>query len=124
MLSRPLRTKRRRPRFKGRLCVFLFKTACIVVLGACRITLRLAEVDSLKGKRQILKKIIARTQHRFNISIAETAHNDDWQRAEVGFACVGNETPFVNSAVDKTIDYIDSLHLAEIIHTDIEIMHL
>jgi len=86
--------------------------------------MRLAELGSLKEKRQVLKKIIARTQNRFNIAIAETALHDEWQRAEIGFACVGNETGFVNSSVDKTIDYIESLHLAEIIHTDIEIMHL
>ena len=96
----------------------------IMVIGACKINIRLAEVGSLKGKRQILKKIIARTKQRFSIAIAETAHHDEWKRAEIGFACVGNETSFVNSAVDKTIDYIESLHLAEIIHTDIEIIHL
>ncbi len=95
-----------------------------MVVGVCRINIRLAEVGSLKGKRHILKKIIARTQQRFNIAIAETAHHDEWQRAEIGFASVGNETGFVNSSVDKIIDYIDSLQLAEIIHTDIEIIHL
>ncbi|MBE9537305.1 MAG: DUF503 domain-containing protein [Proteobacteria bacterium] len=95
-----------------------------MVIGACKITIRFAEVGSLKGKRQILRKIIARTQQRFNIAIAETAHNDEWKRSEIGFASVGNETGFVNSSVDKTINYIDSLQLAEIIHTEIEIIHL
>lgn len=95
-----------------------------MVLGICKMTIRLAELGSLKEKRHILKKIIARTQQRFNIAIAETAYHDKWQSAEIGFAYVGNETGFINSLLDKTIDYIDSLQLAEIIHTEIEIIHL
>ena len=46
-------------------------------LGVCRIKLRLPENQSLKGKRQVLKSIIARVRNQYNIAIAEV---DDQQR--------------------------------------------
>ncbi len=42
---------------------------------------------SLKDKRHVLKSLKDRLHHRFNVSAAETDHQDLWQRAELT-ACV------------------------------------
>ena len=49
--------------------------------------LHLAACQSLKDKRQILQSLKARLHSEFNVSAAETAHQDLWQRAEIT-ACV------------------------------------
>ena len=49
--------------------------------------LHLEGCHSLKDKRQILKSLKDRLHHRFNVSAAETGHQELWQRAEVT-ACV------------------------------------
>ena len=93
-------------------------------VGICNITVRIPSVASLKGKRQILKKVIERSKNRFNISMAEVGSHDEWQRAEIGFSTVGNEGSFINSVLDKVVDFIENLNLVEIIDVDVEIISL
>ena len=45
-------------------------------IGVCEIRLRLPENSSLKGKRQVLKSIIARVASKFNVSISEVDDQD------------------------------------------------
>jgi uncharacterized protein YlxP (DUF503 family) len=93
-----------------------------LVLGFGTITFRLFDCHSLKGKRKIIKPIITRVQNNFNVSIAEVDLNNIYQRAEIGFALVGNDRRTINSKIDKLFDFIDNLQLAEIIDTDMEII--
>jgi len=58
-----------------------------VVVGVMTWELHLAACQSLKDKRQILQSLKARLHNEFNVSAAETAHQDLWQRAEIT-ACV------------------------------------
>lgn len=94
-----------------------------MVIGLCRITLALHDNRSLKGKRQVLKSVIARVKNSFNVSIAEVGENDIWQRAVVGVAAVGNDRHFINSKMDKVINLIEGLNSAEVISTELEIMN-
>jgi len=95
-----------------------------VVVAVCRISLHLHGVSSLKEKRQLLKKIIERTKNRFNVSAAEVGSNDMWQKGEVGLSVIGNDASFVNSVMDTIINYIEDMHLAEIIESDLEVITL
>ena len=95
-----------------------------MVIGIGRITFRLSECHSLKEKRKIIKSIIARVQNNFNASVAEVALNDVHQRAEIGVALVGNDRRTINSKIDKLIEFIEKLQLAEIINSDMEIITL
>jgi uncharacterized protein YlxP (DUF503 family) len=95
-----------------------------MVVGVCCLRLALHEVFSLKEKRSILKKIIERVRNKFPVSIAEVGDNDVWRSAKIGFSIVGNDRAYVNSCMDKVIDYIESLYLADIIDQQMEIMSL
>lgn len=87
-------------------------------------TLLMADCHSLKEKRKIIKSIISRSQNSFNASIAEVGLNDAHQQALIGFALVGNDRRFVNSSMDKLIEFIENLHLADIIDSTLEIMSI
>ena len=93
-----------------------------MVIGVCQLHLRIPENQSLKGKRQVIRKLIDRVQHRFNVSIAEVGDNDLWQRSQIGICVVGNDRRFVNSSLDKITDFIDKMYLAEVIETELEII--
>jgi uncharacterized protein len=93
-----------------------------MVVGVCCLRLALHEVFSLKEKRSILKKIIERVRNRFPVAIAEVGDNDEWRSAKIGFSIVGNDRAYVNSCMDKVIDYIESLYLADILDQQMEIM--
>lgn len=91
-----------------------------MVVGVCHLALVIHECRSLKAKRQVLKSITAKVRNRFNVSISEVAAQDLWQRAEIGITAVGTDNGFVNSVIDKVINYIEGLHMAEIIDHDVE----
>ncbi|HAG49753.1 MAG: cytoplasmic protein [Deltaproteobacteria bacterium GWC2_42_51] len=94
-----------------------------MVVGICQIDLIIHNNHSLKGKRQVLKAIIERVKNRFNVSAAEVGDNDVWQRSQIGLCVVGNDSSHINGILDKTINFIESLHLAEIIDHRIEIVN-
>jgi len=95
-----------------------------MVVGIGIITFRLHECRSLKGKRKVIKSIISRIRNNFNASVAEVGSNDIYQRAEIGFSLVGNDKAVINSKIDKIVNLADDLGLAEIIDTEMEIIHL
>lgn len=95
-----------------------------MVVGVCQIDLLIPGNASLKGKRKVLRGIIDRVKNRYNISISEIGDNDLWQRSQIGLSVVGNDSRHVNSSLDKVIDFIDGMNLAEIIHSEIEIIHV
>lgn len=94
-----------------------------MVVGVCRITLLIHDNHSLKGKRQVLKSLIEKVKNRFNVSVAEVADNDMWQRAELGISAIGNDKSFVNGVLDKALDFIEAQHTAEVIGSEIELVN-
>lgn len=95
-----------------------------MIVGICHLDLIIAENHSLKGKRQVMRRIIDRVKHRFNVSIAEVGDNDLWQRAQLGMTLVGNDRQFVNSSLDRVVNYIESMNIAEIAHSELEILNV
>ena len=94
-----------------------------MTVGVCRITLRLAENESLKGKRQVLKSIQQRLHNRYNVSVAEVNHNDAWQLAGLAICCVSNSAAHANEILSKAVSYIEALRLdVEIVEEEIELI--
>jgi len=92
-----------------------------MVVGTGIIELFVDSSRSLKEKRAVLRSILSRTKNKFNISIAEVGDLDDWKRCKIGFSLVGNERGFINSKVDKVVNFAEGLQLAHIVNVDIEI---
>jgi uncharacterized protein YlxP (DUF503 family) len=67
-----------------------------MVVGVCTIYLRIPASQSLKGKRQVLKSLIARVRKSFNVSIAEVDQQDAWQAATLGVACVSTDSAYAH----------------------------
>ncbi len=94
-----------------------------MTIGVCRLTLRLPENGSLKGKRQVIKSLQQRLHNKFNVSVAEVEHNDVWQLAGIAICCVSNSSAHANEVLSKALDFVHSLRLdAEIIEEDIELI--
>lgn len=94
-----------------------------MVVGIAIITLRLHECRSLKDKRRIVKSIIQKLRNNFNASVSEVGSNDMHQKAEIGIAMAGNDRQLMNSKLDKLINLIDEIGLAEIVDTEMEIIN-
>jgi uncharacterized protein YlxP (DUF503 family) len=57
-------------------------------VGTCSFDLLLGDVRSLKGKRGLVRPLIADLRRRFDVAVAETAHLDLHRRAGIGVAVV------------------------------------
>lgn len=77
-----------------------------MIVGTLRVTLFLPDAHSLKEKRRVVKGLRDRLHARFNVAVAETDFNDLWQKAELGVAAIGNETPHVHSMLDTVLKFV------------------
>ena len=95
-----------------------------MVVGICKIDFLIHDNHSLKGKRRVVKTVVGRVKSRFNISIAEVENNDLWQRGSLGIAAIGNSEKFINSTLDKILNFIEELCLVDIVDHSFEFIHL
>jgi uncharacterized protein YlxP (DUF503 family) len=79
-----------------------------MVIGTCTIELRIPGNGSLKGKRRVLKSIMARVRNQFNVSIAEVDDHDLWQSATLGVACVSNGSDYVHGLLARVVEWIET----------------
>lgn len=70
--------------------------------------LQLFEPQSLKEKRRLVKSLKERMRARFNLSVAETAHHDVWQRAEITACIVATDRRHAESVLDKADRLVES----------------
>jgi len=95
-----------------------------MVIGAMIVEFYIHDNQSLKGKRKIVKSMIGKVKSRFNVSIAEIGANDRWQTIELGISAVGNDRRFIDSSLANVLSFLDSLYMAELINSKIEIINL
>ena len=92
-------------------------------VGICKISLRLPENLSLKGKRQELKSITSRIRNKFNVSVAEIDDHDMWQLATIGICYVSNDRRYTNRVLSKVVDFVTGGRFeVEILDYEIEII--
>ena len=91
-----------------------------VALGT--IELHLPDVDSLKGKRHVLKGLKERVRARFEVSVAEVDHQDVWQRATLALAYVSADARHANEVVSKAMDFIEDHVEGRVLDTSVEIL--
>jgi uncharacterized protein YlxP (DUF503 family) len=86
--------------------------------------LRLPENHSLKGKRQLLKSLVARLHNRYNVSAAEIGDQDAWQIATIGIACTSNDERHADEVMASVLAFIRHERLdAEIVDFETEVIH-
>lgn len=91
-------------------------------IGACTIYLTAEWVTSLKEKRMVVKSIIEKSKHKFNISIAEVDRQDVHRSIVIGFVCVSNEAAHVDRMMNTVIDYIENNTDAVVDRVETEIL--
>jgi hypothetical protein len=94
-----------------------------MVVGVAKLSLRLPGNKSLKGKRKVIKSIRERLRQRFNLAVAETDAQDLWQTAELGLVAIGNQSGYIDSKLDKAINFIENMQIAEIVDIQRELIH-
>ena len=76
------------------------------VVGLLSIELHIPDARSLKAKRMVLRRVKDRLK-KFNVSVAETDHQDLWQRARLDIVAVSTTTVAVEQALAAVSNEIE-----------------
>jgi hypothetical protein len=85
-----------------------------MVVGAAEVELHVHASHSLKEKRSAVRSIVRRVRNEFNVAVGEVGGQDTWQRAVLGLAAVGHDGVSVRAILQRAVEFIESLHLAEV----------
>ena len=78
--------------------------------------LHLPNCHSLKEKRGVLKPLTSGLRRALNVSVAETGHQDLWQRAEIACAAIGTARAVVDETVraaDRLVEEADGVRIVD-----------
>ncbi len=76
-------------------------------VGLLTLELHIAEAQSLKDKRQVLRSLKDRLRAKFNVAVAELDFEDTWQRSVVGVVTLANEEQLVEESLQNVLAEAD-----------------
>jgi uncharacterized protein YlxP (DUF503 family) len=85
-----------------------------------KVRLRVRESRSLKDKRQVVKSILDRLRHGFNVAAAEVEARENHQLVVLGFAVVGAEAAGAKATLDRIADALRKHPVAEFLDCSFE----
>jgi hypothetical protein len=77
-------------------------------LGILTLHIHLAGNRSLKDKRSQLKRLIARLQKEFNVSVAEIDLHDKWTESVIACGLVSNEQGHVFKYLQRIVTWLET----------------
>ena len=80
-----------------------------MAVGLLTLELHLAEAQSLKDKRQVIRSLKDRLRANFNVAVAELDFEDTWQRSVVGVVTLSNEEQHVEESLQKVLAEADRI---------------
>lgn len=93
-----------------------------MIVGILKIELWLPMINSLKGKRMVLKSIKDRLRSSFNVSVSEVDYHDKWQRALLALAAVGQNKKYIDRLLGQVLKVVESYRHVELINHEIEML--
>jgi uncharacterized protein len=91
-------------------------------VGLLTLELHIADAQSLKDKRQVLRSLKDKLRREFNVAVAELDHHDVWQRSVVGIVTLSNEEKHVKEMLDKVLESADRILGSTLINQNFEII--
>ena len=96
-----------------------FRNSAMVV-GSLSVRLLVREARSLKDKRQVVRSILDRVRHEFNVSAAEVDDLDEVRTVRLGFAMVGWDAKHVREALQQIAEALRRHPIAEFLECQLE----
>ena len=92
-----------------------------MLIASCELKLYLPGASSLKDKRQVIKSLLQKSKNKFNLAAAEVEAQDYLQTAVIGVVTVGNDYRFLESVMDKYLNFVESYPNFSVTDYNIEI---
>jgi uncharacterized protein YlxP (DUF503 family) len=97
------------------------RRADLVVVALLSLELHVAGARSLKDKRMVLRAVKDRLK-KHNVSVAELAHQDLWQRAELGVVTIAASEALAERELAAVVDEIERAEPGVVSRQEIEFL--
>ncbi|HEX6593939.1 MAG TPA: DUF503 domain-containing protein [Bacillota bacterium] len=77
--------------------IFFLEVECMIYEG-----------HSLKEKRSLMKRLIARLRKDLNVAVAELDYQDLWQRTKIGVVTIANTVKHGEQVIQEVLRVIDT----------------
>ena len=95
-----------------------------MAVGLLTLELYLPLNQSLKGKRGILKPLIARLRRDYNVSVCEAEAQDVWTRAVLQVVCVSVSDSLAHRQLQKIANRVEDWRMdAQLVDYSIEMIY-
>jgi len=91
-------------------------------IGVLQFSMLIPHAMSLKDKRSVVQRIKEQLRRQFNVSIAEIDDHETWTIATLGAVIAGNDVPYLNGALDKIVDILETWRDASLEDHQLEII--
>ncbi|WP_010093364.1 DUF503 domain-containing protein [Ornithinibacillus scapharcae] len=91
--------------------IFYLEVECIIY-----------DSHSLKDKRSVIKKVLAKLRNDFNVAVTELDYHDLWQRTKIGIVTITNERNHGEKVMQEVLRVIDTYSELETTITHVEIV--
>jgi len=78
-----------------------------MVVGVMTVTLSVSYASSLKDKRRVVRRLVARTRSKFNVAVAEVDAHDDRHTIVLGVACLSTERGHAHAMLENVARAIE-----------------
>lgn len=82
------------------------------------VDLRLPDAHSLKDKRSIVKTLLDGSRRRFQVAAAETDHQDEWNRAQLGFTAISSAAGHTTDVIDQVDRFVWSFPEIDVVDSE------
>ncbi len=93
-----------------------------MTIGLLQLDFLIHGARSLKDKRRVIKGLKQRMRSKYNCSVAETEHQDLWQRAQLAVCVVSGDSVHANTQLNEIARFAGMQHEAELVHYNIEML--
>ncbi|WP_085992376.1 DUF503 domain-containing protein [Oceanobacillus senegalensis] len=78
------------------------------------------EGHSLKQKRSLIKRVIAKLKNDFNVAVTELDYHDLWQRTKLGIVTISTTLTHAEQVIQEVLRVIDTFMELERTLTNVE----
>jgi uncharacterized protein len=100
----------------------ILRALIVMTVGLLILELHIAEAQSLKDKRHVLRSLKDRLREKFNVAVAELDYHDTWQRSVVGVVTLSNEENHVEESLQHVLAEADRLLGPVLISHSVELL--
>jgi uncharacterized protein len=89
-------------------------------IGLLTLEIHIADAQSLKDKRQVLRSLKDRLRAHFNVAVAELAHQELWQRARVGVVTISSDGKHLEESMQAVVAESERVLGRDLVSQEIE----